>query len=109
MPSEDIKNFFASITGDQAAADELASASDDAQFADKVVALAAGRGVTLKRDEVAAHIAAARKASESSGDAEMSDQQLEEVAGGWIDFSCKGGTICIVTTWNPTNPTGKRY
>lgn len=107
MPSDDIKKFFASLTGDQAAADELATAADDAQFVDKVVALAAGRGVKLNRDEVADHIAAARKASQSSGDVEMSDEQLEEVAGG--GWSCSGGTICIVTSWNPTNPTGRRY
>lgn len=86
MSKDDVKNFFVTLAKDQAAADQLAAAKNDAEFIDKVFKFAGQRGVTLNRADVEAYLADLRAAA-TTGEEELTDDQLADVAGGAYSFN----------------------
>ncbi len=98
MSKEALVEFFQTIEKDPALSQRLTSIEDPAEVA-RIAESELGLSVTA--EELTSAVARRQKYDDASPEVELSDEQLEAVAGGWfenwiintkkVDFKVKGG------------------
>ncbi len=78
MSREAVEKFYEIIAQDEALQDRMREATDETRFLDLAIQLGSERGCDFTTDELSGHMNALQQSMQT----ELSDAQLEQVAGG---------------------------
>lgn len=80
MANQGLEDFYAKVMADQALQSQLTGAPDVQSFVAMAVRLGQEHGYTFTADEVVARL------GKQDSNVELSDKELEAVAGGYVSF-----------------------